>query len=184
MRKKHDEGYALVFVLVVVLVLSGIAIALMTGALRNLQAQNAAIERMQDKYVAEGMIEVAMITVKTELSKYNPGMTVTDSDMFQKEFKPAISGTVESYLQRAKAKIPDLGKNNKMLGWTVEWASTESQAENHDLLVKIDASYGSAYIDCCLLLSDIIKYSSTKWDYAQPSISYTEYQISYNGGGA
>ena len=64
--KKHDEGYALVFVLVVVAVLGVIATALLTGALKNLQAQNASIERMQDKYVAEGIIEIALAELETE----------------------------------------------------------------------------------------------------------------------
>ncbi len=58
--KKHDEGYVLAYVTVVLLVFCLVATAILTGALKNLQAQQDAITRMQDKYAAQGMIEQVM----------------------------------------------------------------------------------------------------------------------------
>lgn len=55
--KKHNEGYALVLVLVVITVLSLVAMAMMAGSLRNLQNQQKSIERMEAKYTAQGEIE-------------------------------------------------------------------------------------------------------------------------------
>lgn len=55
--KKHDEGYALPFVLVVMTVLIIIALGVMGYAQRNLEAQKNSIVRMQEKYVAAGPIE-------------------------------------------------------------------------------------------------------------------------------
>ena len=186
--RKHDEGYALVFVLVVVVVLSVIAIALMTGALKNLQAQSSSIERMEDKYVAEGMIEVVVTTLNVELSKYNPGFTVLSSESIA-ECRSEIASAVDDYLQRAKNKIPDLNENqptliNKTLEFSVEWETLDEDdlENNQDLYVAIDASYGSVQIRCRLLLNDIIQYADAKWDYSKPVISYKEYQISYVGG--
>lgn len=58
--KKHDEGYVLPLVLVVMIVMCLIATSLMSFSLQNLKSQQASIERMADKYVAEGAIEVAV----------------------------------------------------------------------------------------------------------------------------
>ena len=55
--KKHDEGYALVLVLVVVLVLNIAAMGLMTLTLNNLKTQRNLVDRMVDKYDAQGEIE-------------------------------------------------------------------------------------------------------------------------------
>ena len=55
--KKHDEGYALVLVLVVMIVISLVAATVLTFSLRNLQNQQKSIQRMEDKYEAQGKIE-------------------------------------------------------------------------------------------------------------------------------
>lgn len=55
--KKHDEGYVLVYVTVVLLVFCLVATTILTGAHNNLQNQQRTIARMQDQYAAEGMIE-------------------------------------------------------------------------------------------------------------------------------
>lgn len=55
--KKHDEGYVLAFVLVVMVVLCLVALSIMSISLRNLQNQQASIQRMEDKYAAQGAIE-------------------------------------------------------------------------------------------------------------------------------
>lgn len=55
--KKHDEGYALPFVLVVLVVLCIIAVAIMDTSLRNLESQKTTIQRMQEKYAAAAKIE-------------------------------------------------------------------------------------------------------------------------------
>lgn len=57
MMFKRNDGYALSYVLVVLMVLAIIATAVMAPPLRNLQMQQASIERMQEKYAAQGMVE-------------------------------------------------------------------------------------------------------------------------------
>lgn len=54
---KRDEGYALPFVLVVLLVLVALAVGVMDLSLRNLQSQQNTIQRMQAKYEAAAKIE-------------------------------------------------------------------------------------------------------------------------------
>ncbi len=55
--KKHDEGYVLAYVTVVLLIFCLVATAILTGALRNLQSQQAANERMKHQYIAAGELE-------------------------------------------------------------------------------------------------------------------------------
>ena len=55
--KKHDEGYVLAYVTVVLLVFCLVATTILTGAMKNLEHQQKAIEKTQDQYAAAGMIE-------------------------------------------------------------------------------------------------------------------------------
>ena len=55
--KKHDEGYVLAYVTVILLLFCLIATGILTGAMKNLNNQQDAIQRMKDRYVAEGMIQ-------------------------------------------------------------------------------------------------------------------------------
>lgn len=55
--KKNKGGYVLAYVMIVITVVSAMALAVGSVAVRNLQVQEAAVERMQDLYAAEGEIE-------------------------------------------------------------------------------------------------------------------------------
>ena len=67
---KRNDGYALSYVLVVLMVLAIIATAVMAPPMRNLQMQQASIERMKDKYIAQGMVEqvVAQLTPTSDIN--------------------------------------------------------------------------------------------------------------------
>ncbi len=77
--KKHDEGYVLVYVTVVLLVFCLVATTILTGALRNLQHQQAANEQMKSQYVAEGDIEKVLATLD-QLIKNNQNQSFTYGD--------------------------------------------------------------------------------------------------------
>lgn len=66
--KKDTGGYALLYVLVIVMVLVAISMMICTVALRNLQSQQAAVERMADKYAAQGEIEKIKVQKSKNLS--------------------------------------------------------------------------------------------------------------------
>lgn len=57
MKKRNEEGYVLVYVMVVIFTVCFIALALMSNTLRTLQAQESMVQRMKDKYEAMGAIE-------------------------------------------------------------------------------------------------------------------------------
>lgn len=54
---KQNDGYALAYVLVVLLVLAAIAFAVMTLSLNALERQQSSLNNMKDKYAAQGMVE-------------------------------------------------------------------------------------------------------------------------------
>lgn len=66
--KKHNEGYSLVLVLVVLTLMSLVASFILSVSLKNLQSQTAAVNRMTDQYAAAGEIEkiVAQLETMTE----------------------------------------------------------------------------------------------------------------------
>lgn len=55
--RTDTSGYALVYVLIVVLVLCAVAVSVCTAALKNYQAQERSIRQTQQLYQAEGEIE-------------------------------------------------------------------------------------------------------------------------------
>lgn len=55
--RKYNEGYALVLVLVVLIVLALLSSVILTGAQRNLEAQVNSVDYMTAKYKAQGEIE-------------------------------------------------------------------------------------------------------------------------------
>lgn len=57
MMKKHDEGYVLAYVTVVLTLFCLIATMILTSAMKNLNAQQDDIAHMKDQYEAAGMIE-------------------------------------------------------------------------------------------------------------------------------
>jgi hypothetical protein len=103
--KKHDEGYVLAYVTVVLLLFCLIATMILTGAMKNMTAQQDTIQRMKDRYAAEGMIQKAIVMIK---NNQNPGemkelaedgitvITVLSSEQVGEEWKlVSSSGTVQ-----------------------------------------------------------------------------------------
>lgn len=91
--RKYNEGYALPFAVVVMLVLCLVAVSILTFSLQNLQNQQNSIERMQDKYEAQGEVEKKIANVES------------------------IGSTSYSNLQEAKNAIEDI-LGDGTVSWT------------------------------------------------------------------
>ena len=65
--KKYNEGYTLPFVLVVFLIISLVAVSILTVAVHNLHGQKESVKRMQAQYVAQGAIEAVNARLCAEL---------------------------------------------------------------------------------------------------------------------
>lgn len=90
---KDNGGYALVYVLIVVLVLCAVAVSVCTAALKNYQAQERSIRQTRQLYQAEGEIEkfVALaedVHLLTDSAEYNS----------EDEAKDAAKEAYETYL--------------------------------------------------------------------------------------
>ena len=55
---RRNDGYTLAYVVVVLGVMAAVALATMTLALMPQKSQHASLERMKDKYAAQGMVEI------------------------------------------------------------------------------------------------------------------------------
>lgn len=61
---RKNDGYALPFVLIVMVIICLVGISIMSASLNNLQNQKASIERMQDQYKAAGKVEKLMAEIR------------------------------------------------------------------------------------------------------------------------
>lgn len=66
---KRNEGYTLPFVLVVMVVLCTVAISITSVTLRNLVNQQKFMDRMTDRYAAQGQIEMIVAQLDTVTDK-------------------------------------------------------------------------------------------------------------------
>lgn len=91
---KDNGGYALVYVLIVVLVLCAVAVSVCTAALKNYQAQERSIRQTQQLYQAEGEIE-KFVALAEEVS------SLTDSAECdsESEAKDKAKAAYETYLK-------------------------------------------------------------------------------------
>lgn len=99
---KDNGGYALIYVLIVVLVLCAVAVSVCTAALKNYQAQERSIRQTQQLYQAEGEIEkfVALaedVHLLTDSAEYDS----------QDEAKKAAKEAYLTYLQGLHSKVSD-----------------------------------------------------------------------------
>ena len=70
--KKHDEGYVMLLVVVVILVLSIVSAALMSMTVANLKNQRNSVNRMKEKYSAQGALEKQLATIAAGLKEEPP----------------------------------------------------------------------------------------------------------------
>ena len=97
--KKNQEGYVLVYVLVVIVVLSALSIGIFSHTLRNLKGQEAAVAYEQEKYEAEGLIVQAVETLR---NKGNLDSLTSD------KFSYSLSTETGVYMLTAKSQAENV----------------------------------------------------------------------------
>ena len=65
--RKHNEGYALVLVLAVLIILGLLTTTILTGAQRNMEVHRSSVETMQTKYQAMGEIEKVVSNLEAHI---------------------------------------------------------------------------------------------------------------------
>lgn len=85
---KDNGGYALVYVLIVVLVLCAVAVSVCTAALKNYQAQERSIRQTRQLYQAEGEIE-KFVALAEDVSSLRDSAEYDSEDDAKAEAKAA-----------------------------------------------------------------------------------------------
>jgi Na+-transporting NADH:ubiquinone oxidoreductase subunit NqrC len=85
---KDNGGYALIYVLIVVLVLCAVAVSVCTAALKNYQAQERSIRQTQQLYQAEGEIE-KFVALAEHVSSLQDSAECNSEDEAKAEAKAA-----------------------------------------------------------------------------------------------
>lgn len=99
---KDNGGYALAYVLIVVLVLCAVAVSVCTAALKNYQAQERSIRQTQQLYQAEGEIEkFVALAEDVHLLEYSTKRDTKEAA--EEEAKTAYL----TYLQGLHSKVSD-----------------------------------------------------------------------------
>ena len=105
MKKLRTDtgGYALIYVLIIVLVLCAVAVSVCTAALKNYQAQEESVRQTRQLYQAEGEIE-KFVALAEEVS------SLTDSEECdsESEAKDKAKAAYETYLN-SLVNPPDSG---------------------------------------------------------------------------
>lgn len=112
--KKNDGGYILPYVLVVMTILSLVAVSIMSNTLRGLQTQQSGIERMQDRYIAEGAVEtvtsqmMALKSVSFSDTQDNLDETAR-AEKFKETFKNTLLGFGNVTFEGVKPSLTGTG---------------------------------------------------------------------------
>ena len=170
--KKHDEGYALVFVLVVMAVLGIVATTLMTGAMKNLQAQNTSLFQMQAKYKAQGEIEKAIQVIRTEprINSQTQQNEYTIYNILLGEYGP--NG---QYIPGVRDAIDGITDG---VEWVVEVDNTGKTIlkwkDSKSCLISLRATKPGVLIECTVVLKNAVNSEGLPVE-----IEYESYHIEY-----
>lgn len=123
---KDNGGYALVYVLIVVLVLCAVAVSVCTAALKNYQAQEESVRQTQQLYQAEGEIE-KFVALAEAVSNVSSRLTV--------------SGTYVS----EDAATEDAATENAVKNKAKDEAKTKYEEYLDDLVTDLVSSLASGY---------------------------------------
>lgn len=142
---KRKDGYVLVYVMVVIVLLCTLAAIVCSVALQNLKAQNASLERTQDLYTAEGLAEQFVGQVQQYTDSGKSGDTEYDSP---EEAYQAAQEVAETEFQNELKEYAN-GRAS-MTASPVEWttgqeglctASIETTGGNIRLQAKIEITF-------------------------------------------
>jgi type II secretory pathway component PulJ len=117
--KKRNEGYTLVLVMIVLVILCLLSTYILSFSLKNISTQKAAVLRTQDQYAAMGEIEATVAKLQVFAEKY-PEMevmpkpeegvfvlTVTEDDNSKTEYVFPGTATCEDNIKIALAAQSD-----------------------------------------------------------------------------
>lgn len=174
---KDNGGYALAYVLIVVLVLCAVAVSVCTAALKNYQAQERSIRQTQQLYQAEGEIErfVALAEDVSDVSSLTVSGPYGSEDAAKGKAKEAY----ENYLTEL-VKPPDSGflplnfikSDNSSCEFTLTY-------KNDTVCIKTEISMALTYKPTTTTLPDGASETTYTTKVSTASHNYNTYTITH-----
>ena len=182
--KKRNEGYTLVLVLVVLVILCLMASYLLTFSLRNLHTQKAAALREQHRYAAVGEIEEAVGSLQAFAEK-NVGaeLIVAFTKPENSDERIFLLTTSEEFKKKEQDRVEE---NWILLSGVKDVKMTVVEKNIGGLSLELVSCPGSIQINCKLQLLAVIGLSEEKDIYTVTDFSgveYVSYDISMVEGG-
>lgn len=103
--RKDQGGYALLYVLVVIILLCAVAMMICTVSMQNLTAQQKSVERMVDKYAAQGEVEKILAQISSISVTKSATSSVADEETAKTE---AVCQAKTAAENEFKGKVEEL----------------------------------------------------------------------------
>ena len=175
--KKHNEGYTLPLVLVVMIIMCLIAVSVMSVALHNLQAQKTSITRMQDKYEAQGELEKALANLSGQLTR-NSSLDANEMLEPTSAAEQVIIDALTDNGQSSYVKVLT-ASGVEAVGKKLLWTEKPDGALSCIVALCAQDPEGQIEIRCSVFLEDVLtkKDGGAIYFYNSPEIVYTSYEI-------
>ena len=188
MKKLRTDtgGYALVYVLIVVLVLCAVAVSVCTAALKNYQAQEESVRQTQQLYQAEGEIE-KFVALAEAVSNVSSRLTVSGtyvSENAATEDAATENAVKNKAKDEAKTKYEEYLKSLAS-GYTLTLDTSHSDREsckftltykNDTVCIKTEISMALIYDVETTKTEDVITYTAKV---SKATHSYNTYTITH-----
>jgi Tfp pilus assembly protein PilX len=176
--KKYNEGYTLPLVLIVMIVLSLVALGVMSVSLHNLRAQQASIQRMESKYAAQGELEKAVANLSTVLA-LNQVLSANETGVQASEYCEAAE---EVFLEALGVDDEnscvhlqkEVGEGKKP-----EWIENTNGMLSCTIFLYVTDPDKNVGITCSIYLENVLvpENNSSVYFYHDTEIIYTSYEI-------
>lgn len=180
--RTDNGGYALVYVLIVVLVLCAVAVSVCTAALKNYQAQERSIRQTQQLYQAEGEIE-KFVALAEAVSNVSSRLTVSGT-YYVSEDAATEDAVKNKAKDEAKTKYEEYLKSLAS-GYTLTLDNSHSDREsckftltykNDTVCIETEISMALIYDVETTKTEDVITYTAKV---SKATHSYNTYTITH-----
>lgn len=179
---KDNGGYALVYVLIVVLVLCAVAVSVCTAALKNYQAQEESVRQTRQLYQAEGEIE-KFVALAEAVSNVSSRLTVSGTT-YVSEDAATENAVKDKAKDEAKTKYEEYLKSLAS-GYTLTLDTNHSDREsckftliykNDTVCIETEISMALIYDVETTKTEDVITYTAKV---SKATHSYNTYTITH-----
>ena len=148
--KRSRGGYVMIYVMVVIAIISAMSLSVSSISLRNLQAQEASIQQLEDTYTAEGMVEMFCVWLKEFYVQFGY-QTFSENNL-----KGAWSISRGELENRGKVEISSVSGSGP---YTVE-ITAKSKNDAMQVVAKLEVTAGPDSSDPSIVRVTDVKYIS------------------------